>query len=495
MRRREFITKIGTGLLGTAAIGGLINSCSNLKKDIKKKWNFVFIVGDDIGWNQVGYQGSKFYETPNIDKIAEKGIHFTDAYAANPVCSPTRASIMTGKNPARLHITDYIPGSPYPFAKVKNPTILQDGLPMKEYTLAELFKDHGYTTGHFGKWHLNKDKNYTIGRDRDPKSQGFDDILTTVKPGYNHDLVTDAHHAEEITKRSVDFIERYGEKGKPFFCYTAHHVVHRPIMEEQKLINKYREKPNSEDPVNNPIMGAMIERMDRGVGQILNKLDELNITDKTIVIFYSDNGGFEQLQEQDPLRGGKAMVYEGGIRVPLAIKWPGVVEEGTKCSKPVISDDFFPTFASILNEQIMPKNIDGKNILPLIKQTGDIDRNTLYFHYPHYHHLGYKPGGAIREGDYKLIEWFEKSKTGEKGAYQLFNIKEDIGETNDLSDEKPELVERLKKKLHSWRKKVNAQEMTVNPNYDPEKANWRFKDRKGWYLDKDAGINGVVKTK
>ncbi len=486
MYRRKFIKRlgqIGVVVAGTSTMQGLLNSCA--KTD--KKWNVVFILTDDLGWNQVGYHSSRYYETPNIDKIAAQGMQFTSAYSASPVCSPTRASLMTGKNPARLHITDYIPGSRYPYAKVLNPTILKDGLPLGEVTLAEMFKQHGYATGHFGKWHLNKDKNYQPGRKGDPESQGFDEVYTSVKPGYDHDPDADAHHAKIITKRSIEFINK--NKDKPFFCYVSHHVVHRPIMENKDLVAKYEEKDGSDDPVNNPIMGAMIETMDNGIGEILETLEKNKLTDNTIVVFYSDNGGFEQLQDQAPLNGGKAMIFEGGIKVPLAIKWPGVISTGSKCEVPVISDDFFPTFASVLNENSISKDIDGYNILPLLKQKGKIDRDALYFHFPHYHHLGYKPAGAIREGDYKLIEWFEESKTGGDNAYQLFNLKDDVGENKDLSNEMPDLVERLKNKLHDWRKKMNAQEMEVNPDHNPEKADWRFKDRKGWYVD-----NGVVKT-
>lgn len=486
MKRRNFLKTVGVAgaaAFGTTSMSSLLASCAA----DKKTWNVVFILIDDLAWNQVGFHGSTFYETPNIDAIAKAGMQFTDAYAANPVCSPTRASIMTGKNPARLHITDYIPGSPYPYAKTLNPTIRQNGLPLEETTLAEIFKKHGYRTGHFGKWHLNKDKDYEPGRPGDPASQGFDEVFTSVKPEYDADPAGDAHHAKEINRLSVEFIEK--NKSNPFFCHVSHHVVHRPIMEAPELVAKYEAKPGSDDPVNNPIMGAMLETLDNGIGDILAKLDELKLTDNTIVVFASDNGGFEQLQEQDPLRGGKAMVFEGGIKVPQAIKWPGVIKPGTKCTTPVISDDFFPTFAEILEEKNTDKDIDGLSLMPLLKQSGGLDRDALYFHYPHWHHLGYKPAGAIREGKYKLIEWFEKSKTGEEGAYSLFDVEADEGESNDLSAEMPELVERLKKKLHDWRKRVNAQEMTVNPNYDPERADWRFEDRKGWYIE-----DGVVRT-
>jgi len=472
MKRREFLQKIGTataGLASASVLSQFLQGCAT--PDEGKKWNIVFILADDMGWNQVRYHGlSKFYETPNIDRIAAEGMYFTDAYAADPVCSPTRASIMTGKYPARLHITDYIPGNPHPYARLTTPQ-QQQGLPLEEITIAEMLKAKGYVTGHFGKWHLNKDKNYQPGRPGDPGSQGFDEVLTTVKPKPDADPNQDAHHAIEITKRSLEFIEK--NKDKPFFCYVAHHVVHRPIMEHKDMIDRYKTKQRLDNPVNNPIMGAMIERMDTGIGQILDKLDELGLTDNTIVIFNSDNGGLKSLQDQAPLRGGKAMVYEGGLRVPLAIRWPGVVKPGSRCSVPVISNDFFPTLAEIVGISPTVKDIDGVSLVPLLKGGNHLDRNALYWHYPHYHHQGYKPSGAIREGDYKLIEWYEQTLLGEDKQVSLYNIREDIEETTDLAKQMPEKVKAMREKLHAWRRAVKAQEMTINPNYDPKKASWK----------------------
>lgn len=228
----------------------ILTGCERNQKIIDKKWNVVFILADDLGWNQVGYHGTDYYETPNIDKIAADGIQFTDAYSANPVCSPTRASIMTGKNPARLHIIDYIPGSPYPHARLKNPVIRQSGLSLEEITLAELLKQKGYITVHFGKWYLNKNKNYEPRRAGDPASQGFDNVFISVIPEFDADPAGDAHHAREITKHSLNFIEV--NKDKPFFCYVSHPVVRRPVMEKPELVAKYEAKEGSDNTVNNP---------------------------------------------------------------------------------------------------------------------------------------------------------------------------------------------------------------------------------------------------
>ena len=442
----------------------------------QQNWNFVFILSDDLGWNQVGYHGFEFYETPNIDRIAEEGIYFTNAYAAAPVCSPTRACLMTGKHSARLHLTDYIPGSPYPYAHLITPQQAAC-LPLEEVTIAEKLKEKGYITGHFGKWHLSTDKNYQPGRPFDPGSQGFDEILTTVKPKPDADPNADAHHAVKITQRSLEFLEKH--KDRPFFLYVSHHVVHRPLMENTDLIAKYQAKPDSDKPVHNPVMGAMIERMDTGIGQILQKLDELNLTDKTVVIFYSDNGGLESLQEQDPLRGGKAMIFEGGLRVPLAIRWPGIVKKGTISDVLVNTEDFFPTIMEIAQVEYSQENLDGISLIPVLKQQGDLTRNTLYWHYPHYHHQGYKPASAIREGDFKLIEWYEETLLNSGTQVNLYNLRDDIGETTDLADEIPDLVKHLRTKLHDWKQRIGAQEMTLNPDYDPERAHWRFLDKEG----------------
>ncbi len=433
--------------------------------------NLVFIVADDLAWNQVGYHGTDFYETPNIDAIARQGMHFSNAYSANPVCSPTRASLMTGKNPARLGITDYIPGSPYPYARLRRPSAVP-GLLLEEVTIAEMMRELGFATGHFGKWHLNIDKHYAPHRPGDPASQGFDDVLTTVKPEYEADPSADAHSATAITERSLAFID--ANKDRPFFLYVPHHTVHRPLLEKPELIAKYQAKPNSDDPINNPVMGAMIETMDIGIGRILDRLRAYGLSERTIVIFYSDNGGFEQLQSQAPFRGGKAMLWEGGLRVPLAIRWPDVVEAGAASDVLVTSDDFFPTIADIFGVANLPADIDGLSLLPVLNGSGHLDRTTLFFHYPHYHHLGYAPAGAMRTGDHKLIEWFEGAIAGLGPAVSLFDLSKDPGEANDIAGAHPELVRQMRARLAAWRREVGAGEMTINPDFELERANWRF---------------------
>ncbi|MFU8862054.1 MAG: sulfatase-like hydrolase/transferase, partial [Cyclonatronaceae bacterium] len=463
--RKDFLRKMGigaAGLMSMSSFSPLLTACSG--PVAKKKPNIVFILSDDQGWNQTGYMGSTFYETPNIDRIAHEGFHFTDAYSASPLCSPARASIMTGKNPARLHLTDYIPGGLFPHKPLIAPPI-QNYLPVSEKTIPEYLNEQGYATGHIGKWHLSPDRRYDEpARFWDPEHRGFDVVLQNSRPQLGEVYEDDSHHVESITRHSLQFIEEY--KDQPFFLYVSHHVPHRPLLEEAALIRKYEEKPGSDLDINNPIMGAMIERMDSGIGRILDSLDENGLTENTIVVFFSDNGGLELLQSQHPLRGGKAMVFEGGIRVPLCIRWPGVISPGSSSNQPVISDDFLPTLADMLGFRVTDPDIDGISILPILKSEREtLDREALYWHYPHYHHLGYKPGGAIRMGDYKLIEWYEESKWGQPDQVNLYNLREDIGETNDLAREYPDLAVQMRRMLHQWQRRVGASEMTLNPHY------------------------------
>lgn len=472
MKTRLATAVTATVLLATFGLGGCTSEPPGEAPKPEPQWNIVFVLADDLGWNQVGYHGTEFYETPNIDSIARSGMSFTDAYAGAAICSPTRASLMTGKYPARLHLTDYIPGGDFPHARLRVPDWTKH-LSLEEVTIAEALKEGGYATGHFGKWHLNTDKEYVPGRPMDPGSQGFDDVFTSVKPTSDADPTNDAHHVAEITGRALAFLEE--NRDRPFFAYVTHHVVHRPLHEHPELIAKYEAKPGADLPEHNPVMGAMVERMDTSIGRLLDKLDELGIADRTIVVFYSDNGGLESLQDQKPLRGGKATLYEGGIRVPLAIRWPGVVEAGSQSSVPVISNDVFPTLLEIAGLPLDTHEFDGESLVPLLKQTGLMHRDALYWHYPHYHHqdTNLAPSGAIRQGDYKLIEWFEEKAQGLERPVSLFNLKDDIGEERDLAEERPEKAAELLKKLRAWQEAVGAQAMEPNPDHDPKRASER----------------------
>jgi len=429
--------------------------------------NIVFILADDMGWNQVGYHGSTWYETPNIDRIAREGMQFRHAYAAAPICSPTRAALMTGKAPARLHLTDFIPGARSENKPLVTP-VMRQGLPLEEATIPEMLRTRGYVSGIFGKWHLAPDYNYTPGRPMDPESQGFDEVFhssvyVTIKDAH------DKHGAIATTDRAVDFIERH--KDKPFFCYVSHNVVHAPLGEEPELVAKYKAKPGADLPQHHPVMGAMIETMDRTIGRLLETLERLNLAERTIVVFTSDNGNIAAQQSQMPWRGGKSMLWEGGVRVPLAVRWPGIVRPGGSSDEPVIIHDWFNTIMEIAGVAYQPDYHDGASLMPLFTgKATTLGREALYWHYPHYHSLGGKPSSSVRAGRYKLIEWHEGALLGGGPAVSLFDLIEDPGEARDLAGEKPDLASELRAKLRAWRKHVDAQEMKVRePASSPRK--------------------------
>jgi len=444
---------------------GALPSCAPKQSEVESEPpNIIFILADDLGWHQLGCYGSNYYETPVLDQLATEGMRFTNAYAAAPVCSPTRGSIMTGKYPARTHLTVNIPTGRDPDRPTLTPDFAQ-WLPLDETTIAEVLQSAGYATGHFGKWHLNKDKDYAPGRPRDPGSQGFDVVLTTHKyeAGPPSPYEDDWQHVRQITEHTLEFIEANSDG--PFFAYVSHNSIHRPEVEKKSLVAQYKSKPGADNDVeyahNNPTQGAMLEVLDASIGRILEKVDELGIAENTIVIFFSDNG---QLGPKDsrPLRGSKADLYEGGIRSPMIVKWPGRVPAGTTHDEPVISNDFLPTFSTLAGVEGLPADIDGLDLSDLILDpSANLERDTLYFHFPHYHSQGLGPQGAIREGNYKLIEYYENSLLGKAGAYELFDLEADLAERQNLADEQPERVEAMSAKLSEWRKSVGAQEMEL----------------------------------
>lgn len=469
MNRRHFLGAVGAMAFTAAAIHAREG----------RKPNIVLIVADDMGRHQAGCYGNPFYETPNIDRIAARGLKFTDGYAAAPVCSPTRAGIMTGKYPARLHITDYIPGNPYPRAKLKTPE-WQKSLPLDEKVIPEMLAEAGYVSGHFGKWHLSADKEYRPGRLGDPDTRGFSDVLALDKPesevavkaGADPDC--DAHHVREITDRAVAFIKK--EQEQPFFCYVAHSSIHQPVMEYTPRILKYANKPDACNEMgNNPVIGAMMETLDKHVGRLLDTLEELKLTEDTLVIFVGDNGDYFGREGLKPFYGSKGDLYEGGVRVPFLMQWPGVIPPGTECAEPVCAIDFLPTFAEMAGLQVNDPEVDGVSLMRVMTQGAPLEREALYWHYPHYHSLGIAPSGSIRHGYYKLIEWYEKSIEGidTPGALELFDLEADPGERHNLADEMPDKARELYGKLKAWRAAVGAQEMERNPAYDLERAEER----------------------
>ena len=466
MNRRDFLKALGLGTASLTALSCTAGPAKLAANKQQKKPNVVFILIDDMGWPDVGCYGSKFHETPNIDRLASQGMKFTDAYAACPVCSPTRASIMAGQYPARVGITDFIPGHWRPYEKLIVPeNRLQ--LPLESVTIGEALKEQGYATCYIGQWHLG-------GKGYSPDKQGFDKVVLGVK-NQNDKQVSG------FTDKAIEFIEE--KKQEPFFLYLSHHSVHIKLEAPEELVDKYKNKPKPATGVNNPIYAAMVEHLDINIGRILKKLDDLDLAERTIVIFFSDNGGLREayggyigkrqiVSTNAPLRDEKGTVYEGGVREPLIVRWPGVVKAGTTCSVPVTSVDFYPTFLEIVGAKGHPNQpLDGESILSLLKQTGTLKRDAIYWHYPHYHHS--RPAGAIREGDYKLIEFFED------GQLELYNLKRDIGEKNNLARTMPEKAADLQRKLAKWRQSVGAKMPTPNPDYDPARANeWARRPRK-----------------
>jgi arylsulfatase A-like enzyme len=429
--------------------------------------NVVLILADDYGWTDLSCYGSKFYQTPNIDKLARDGMKFTQAYAACCVCSPTRGAIMTGKYPARTHITDWIPGQ-----MPENPKLIVPDwtkyLPLTEVSLGRAFHNAGYATASIGKWHLGSEEYW-------PEKQGFDiNIAGTERPNpktyfapYNIPTLKEGPTGEYLTDRLGDEVEKFIEnnKDKPFFLYFPEFAVHLPLQAKKPIIAKYKKRIREGMAQTNAIYAAMIESMDDTVGRVRRKLDELNLSDNTVVVFASDNGGRVPTTSNLPLRVGKGSCYEGGTRVPLIVYWPHVTEPGSVCDTPVISMDFYPTLLEIVGEKkAAKKGIDGVSLIPLLKQNGKLKRDELFWHYPHYQHYqlgGTTPYGAIRKGDFKLIEFFDDMRV------ELYDLKTDIGEHHNLADSMPKKVKELRDRLHEWRKEVGAQMPTRNPNYDP----------------------------
>jgi arylsulfatase A-like enzyme len=512
-------------VVSTATVALLGTGLTQCKTHEEKPMNVVFFLVDDLGWSDIGCYGSSFYETPNIDRFAKEGVRFTDAYAACHVSSPSRASLLTGKYPASINLTDWLPGRrDFPFQKLLNVPVEQH-LPYDGMTIPKALQENGYHTAIFGKWHLGEDSASTA-------RQGFD---SHVPSGWNKgwpnkgylvpyglDGLPDGSAGEYLTDRLTTEALKYIEDNKdhPFFLYLSHFAVHDPIEGRPDLVKKYKEKlkqmsapqnypfvlerdPDNPFPSNESIdhtgfrifpdrtvkikghqdnveFAGMVESMDESFGRVLDKLKALGIDDHTIVIFYSDNGGMSAanfynpdrvIQENEldkaystsnlPLRGGKGWMYEGGIRVPLIVKWPGKGLQGVVCDIPVTGPDFFPTILDLLGIQAKSNvKSDGVSFAPLLKGDTTIHRDAIFWHFPHYSNHGMQsPGGAVRCGDYKLLEYYENN------TVQLFDLRNDIGEQHDLASSEPEMVNKLREMLHNWRKQVNAKMMEPNPEY------------------------------
>ena len=442
-------------------ISSIINSMITATNAAEKP-NILFILIDDLGWMDLEFQGNRLVDTPALNRFAKQGMRFTDAYAAAPVCSPTRAAIMTGLFPARLKITNHIPDQPrfIPDQPKVLPADMLNYLPSEKITVAELLKEAGYSTAFLGKWHLSG-----TGRGEakwEPTAQGFDLNIGGCAYGgpptffdpYRIPNLPDRQKGEYLPDRLADEAINYMKQtdGNPFFLCLWNYTVHWPMEAPEELLKKYEDRKGA--GLNDTRYGAMIEAMDRSMGRILQFLDDSGLSENTLVVFTSDNGGYGGVADNRPLRAEKGYLYEGGIRVPLVIRWPGVVSPETVESTPVISTDFFPTLLEAASIKV-PETYegDGVSLLPVLKmEEGTFTRESIYFHYPNYaFHRSNRLGSAVRRGDYKLIEWLDD------GTFELYNLAEDLEESNDLSDEKPLLAEAMLKQLHDWREKVDAE--------------------------------------
>jgi arylsulfatase A len=452
--------------------------------------NIVFFLIDDMGYSDVGCYGSDYYETPHIDRLAKNGMLFTQNYAASTVCSPTRASILTGKYPGRVHITHAIPikGS----ARLKNTKLLdadyEFNLPLSEFTMAEAFKEKGYATAAIGKWHLAMDTaNY-------PTHQGFDVNIggnsmgnpgeyfcpyhghwqmNKESPVFDWHTLPDCEAGEYLTDRltdeAIDFIENHQES--PFFVYLQHYAVHTPLQAKADLIAKYEAKPvDSVKGHTNAKYAAMIESVDQSVGRIIEKLQALNLLENTIIVFTSDNGGHGRITSNWPWRGNKGNFYEGGIRVPLIVQWPGHIPAGEQSDLPVMSTDYYPTLLELTGLPLRPEqHKDGMSFASLLlnddkSESDSLASRTMYWHLPNYianHPDAARPSSIIRQGDWKMIEWLED------GSTELYNLKDDPKESQNLSTELPGKVLALKKDLHQWRTEAQVQMPLPNPDFQP----------------------------
>jgi arylsulfatase A-like enzyme len=485
MNRRRFLKTLAAGALAATVPGCRARAGAGAARP-----NVVLVLVDDLGWADSSTYGSRYYETPHLDRLAAQGMKFTNAYAACAVCSPTRAAVMTGRWPARLGVTDWIR------ARFQGGKIPEDHEPpsgwwsrpdfalrcpenalwldLSEITIAEALKPAGYTSCHIGKWHLGADAWY-------PDRQGFDTNIggcdygqppsyfdpyknprqgqiPTIEPRQEGEYLTDREGDE-----AAAFIRKHADR--PFFLYMAHYAVHTPIQAKQDLIAKYKGK-TATDRHSNATYAAMIESVDTALGKILDALDEAGVAGRTLVLFTSDNGGLVPITRNTPLRSGKGFPYEGGIREPLVVRWPGVVRPGSTCDVPVTSVDYFPTVCEAAGVALpADRPIDGKSILPLLGGTGGLTRDAIYWHFPHYRQgHAVPPYSIIRQGDWKLIRWHEGP------TWELYNLADDLSEKNDLAARMPEKVKALDTRLMAHLKEVGAKMPEPNPEYKP-KAN------------------------
>ena len=463
--------------------------------------NVIVFFVDDLGWTDLGCFGSDFYESPHIDRLAADGVKFTQAYAACTVCSPSRAALLTGQYPARLHVTDFIPGHPIENTPLRIPDWTQK-LKLEEVTIAELLRDAGYRTAHVGKWHLTpRDRTGDINDDGSypdyyPDRQGFEFNIGGCERGapasyywpYGRGKTLQQRQAnntfrtipkdggkegtyltDQLTAHALRLIQQFDQQ--PFFLYFPFYNVHMPLQGRADLVEKFKAKQSQHPDVRhgNFNYAAMIANVDEAIGRVLAQLERHGVADRTLVIFSSDNGGLcPQATTNSPLRQGKGTIYEGGVRVPAIIRWPGHCQAGGVNSEPIITIDFFPTILEATGVTAPPEvaaKIDGRSLLPLLESpaTASLDRKALYWHYPHYHMEGAVPHSAVRMGDWKLIERHDGAPP------ELYDLGKDIHEDHNLAEKYSGQAKRLQNELHCWRKLIDAQMPTPNADYDAQK--------------------------
>lgn len=460
---------------------------SSQAEEAQKPPNIVFILADDLGWADLGVYGNTFNETPNLDKLAAEGMRFTNAYAAAPVCSPTRASIQSGQYPAHVGITDFIPGHWRPFESHRVPINRTQFLPEEIVSLGEVLQTGGYKTGYFGKWHLG------WGDEHMPGNQGYEDwriqqggtfynlkSKKAIRP-MDSSLNDEVRLSTALTDYSLNFIE--ANKDQPFFLFLSHYDVHVQLDADRDLIEKYLAKEKPANYPGNAVYAAMIEHIDRSLKRVVDKLDALGLSENTLLIFFSDNGGLKsrfdeipllansklsiyedsELQyiatSNAPLRAEKGTVYEGGIREPLLIKWPGKIQAASISDALVSSVDFYPTFMEIAGiDSTRTQKLDGESLLSILEGNKAPTERSLFWHYPVYHHD--VPAGAIRKGKWKLIEIFTENR------FELYDLESDPGERKNLVDLYPDLTLELARELAEWRKEVGAELPVENPEFD-----------------------------
>jgi len=445
-----------------------------------EKPNFVFMLVDDLGWKDFQCYGSDYHLTPAIDSLASDGVLFTDAYATCTVSSPSRASLMTGKYPAKLHLTDWIEGWKMPDAKLLVPDWTMY-LPTEETSLADVFKRAGYKTAHIGKWHLGETSEYW------PEHQGFDINIGGWAKGspyknkqlgyngyftpYGNPRMKDGPEGEYLTERlateACNYIQS-STSAQPFYLNLWFYNVHTPLMAKKDKTDKYNALVDQSKLQQNPVYAAMVEHVDDAVRKVVQTLKDKGIYDNTIIILTSDNGGLigrgaKKITNNTPLRSGKGDMYEGGVRIPFIFKNINQAEKGSVNHSIVTFVDVMPTISDMMNLPVAKSEkigFDGVSLKPVLSgKTKQLKRKDVYWHYPHYHIEGASPYSAIRDGNWKLIHIYETNK------YELYNLKDDIGETNDIASQYPKKVKELDKKLNKWIKKMDAQMPIPNPNY------------------------------